>query len=78
MQGCAGLGLAVDVNASLEEESGEKSGGAGRAYSRSPLPQYPKAEPQFPSTLGLTSPTHIPDNMVPDSDQALVEMPAFY
>lgn len=48
MQGRAGLGLAVNVNASLEEESGRKAGGAGRAYSRSPLPQHFTDEPQFP------------------------------
>lgn len=47
MQGCAGLGLAVNVDAGLEQESGGKAGGAGRAYSRSPLPQHPEAHPDF-------------------------------
>lgn len=47
VEGCAGLGLAVNVNASLEEESDGKAEGAGRAYSKSPLSQHPKAEPQF-------------------------------
>ena len=45
MQGGAGLGLAVNVNAGLEQQSGRVAGGAGRALRAMSFTQEPlKAE----------------------------------
>jgi hypothetical protein len=39
MQSCAGFGLAVDVDASLKEESGGKAGRMGRTFQQEPSSQ---------------------------------------